>query len=152
MERSSFETFWNQSSELANEAVRQNFIGINAKETDGDLFDPIYKYYQEEMSLMERQMFKSVTKRDFKCYRNVVFDVYNSKNIGDDFLESSFVSCFIDNFDLKYGSVQLEIIVPKGTPYLHSDNIVILPSGIYRLEACETEFYVIKMIKAKNIF
>lgn len=137
--------FWNYCAEEANKAVRLNFVC-------DDLFKDTYKFYKENLSLMEEQMFKTRTKNESIVYRNVCFDLYNNKNEEEFFEEPTFLSCFTDDFNTRYGSIQLKIFIPKGSENLRKENIMIVPAGTYQFIGRDENFYMIKLNSPKRIF
>lgn len=136
--------FWTYCAEEVNIAVRLNF---NCE----DIFEETYQFYREGIKMMEEEMFKTKSKNEIVVFRNVCFDMYNNKNDDDIFEEKTFLSCFTDNFNTKYGSIQLKIIIPKGTFHLRKENIIVIPAGMYQfIERCEN-FYVIKLLHPQKI-
>ena len=138
----SWRDFWLYSAELANEALRNNF------ECD-ELFYDTYEYYKLKMKEMEDEMYMTKTGNKMTVYRNVCFDFYDR----DQVFEPTFVSCFTNKYDETYGNIKLKIIIPKGTNHLRYENVIILPSGYYKvIEKDGDNLYTLEFLRPEEIF
>ncbi len=132
--------FWEISAESVNDSIRSKTLKENP-----------YGYYFRNLKKLETVLFSnSITKRMI-VQRNVVFDFFVNIELDSAYEEETLVSCFIDNFNSFYGSIELKIIVPKGSPFFSYDNTIILPSGTYILRKKKEKSYVVELIIPKKI-
>lgn len=132
--------FWEISAESVNYSIR----GETLKENP-------YSYYFRNLKKLESILFSNSIAKRMIVQRNVVFDFFINMELDSAYEEKTFVSCFIDNFNSFYGSIELKIIVPKGSPFFSYDNTIILPSGTYILRKKKEKSYVVELIIPKKI-
>ena len=134
MDDDSWITFWEESAENANEAIRLGNIlpdkTISCDENKA--FFPIFSYYLKNLVEMDEKMKANLTKARMTVYRNFYNDIYFEFEEGDDIPHKCFTSCFIDGFNSEKGDYKAKITVPKGTPYLQYQDTIILPPGTFR--------------------
>lgn len=135
-----FEEFWKNSAEVLNDELRRC-----------EIVD-ITSYHSRKIQKMERLMNENVSTIENIFYRTAVFNTYSEYNIGEVFEEKTFQSCCTDKYDREYGSFEIKIIVPKGSPLIIIDTTVILPPGDYKILSLNSSSCELKLKKAKKYF
>lgn len=146
--------FWEESAENANEAIRLGNIlpdGTLACEED-NVFHSIFTYYLKNLHVMDREMQKRVTSSRMTVYRNFFNDIYFEVEEGDEILHKCFTSCSTEKFNSDYGDYKSKISIPKGTPCLQHDNLIILPPGTFRLVKRNGIQYILEMTSSLPLF
>ncbi len=138
---------------MLEDIFKESGESINAMIRSGEFEDSEEgEYYKFVAYSLQSKILETKTKKEKVVYRNVVFDRYNRLQLEDEFEEEGFVSCFTDGNHEEYGSVRLEIIIPKGTPYFHFDNIIVLQRGIYKLVDVYDDCYVLEPVRFRRLF
>lgn len=132
--------FWSVSAEIVNQKLRNNSL----------CDDELFYYYKTNLQNMEKLMFQNYLTQEIVVYRNITIDIYI--NLEDQIFEKTFLSCFFSKNDEEYGHINIEIVVPKGTPVIMYENLIILPKADYEILNQEKFFYVIRLISYSKIF
>jgi len=149
--------FWEESAESANEAIRLKHILHDGSLNDEFLndnksFKDILKYYSVNLSKLDDIMFENKTKEEQIFYRNIHDDIFFNYNDNDIILNKCFTSCFTDNFNSEFGNININIIVPKDTPYFSYNNTIVFPKAKFRLKKHSDNLYHLYMTDFFHLF
>lgn len=145
--------FWKNSAECSNEAIRIGEIITENEEIKCDkIFKNVLMRYMQFLKIMDIEMQKQTLQIKTVLFRNIHIDIYSDLKIGDVLYHPTFISCFKDNFNNYFGDIKIKVIAYKDTPYLEYDNIIILPSGDYKLVEKNENYYTIELIGSFRLF
>lgn len=145
--------FWKISAESANESLRMGEILPETNEIKtGTIFSQTFQKYINFLKIMDNEMQKNTLNKKSVFYRNIHIDIYSDLEIGETLYHPCFLSCFKDKNDNTFGNIKLTIIIHENSPFLEYDNVIILPTGHYKLLEKGNNSYTIELIESFRLF
>lgn len=160
-ENDDYINFWEISAENVNDAIRNKNIlnkdySITIESLNRTILEKAnentYKWYIKKLKIMDNLMFKNNLSKDMIVYRNCFSDIWLNYNVDEEFICKTYTSCCIDKPNIKYGIFMAKVIIKRNTPYLHYNNTIILPAGIFKIIENNDDYAIIELMKYKRLF